>query len=393
MKKTAWFGFAAAAVLAAGAVGGQDISHVVKVVNIEVPVRVFQGDVFVDNLGIEDFELIEDGRIQDISGVVLVKKTSVLREEGRTPDPRVSRTFVFLFQLSDYFPEIAKAVDHFLTDIFLPGDTLIVITPLRSYSLKGDALEKMSRDAVRDRLMSILRTDVAIGGTEYKNIMRELHSLLSGGITEESLTYYEETLNRLETLRVVDQAKMIEFARFLKDREGSKHVFLFYQKEEIPKLHPRVLSETMDMSLDQMSFVFTLMDRFDFYRRELNVNVEEIMKAFSDSSLSAHFLFLTRTPAQQMDITERRPSGLIMVEQSEDIYSAFREIAGATGGLTTASSDPAAAFRRAADAAESYYLLFYSPRDYKADGGFRRIQVKVKTGSFTIRHRAGYFAD
>jgi hypothetical protein len=221
MKKSAWFGFAAAAVLAAGAVGGQDISHVVKVVNIEIPVRVFQGDVFVDNLGIEDFELIEDGRIQDISGVVLVKKTSVLREEGRTSDPRVSRTFVFLFQLSDYFPDIAKAVDHFLTDIFLPGDTLIVITPLRSYSLKGDALEKMSRDAVRDRLMSILRTDVAIGGAEYKNILRELHSLLSEGITEESLTYYEETLNRLETLRVVDQAKMIEFARFLKDREGS----------------------------------------------------------------------------------------------------------------------------------------------------------------------------
>ncbi len=53
------------------------------VLNVEVPVRIFDGNTFVDNLTIDDFELYEDSKLQDIAAVYLVKKKSVERKEER----------------------------------------------------------------------------------------------------------------------------------------------------------------------------------------------------------------------------------------------------------------------------------------------------------------------
>jgi len=50
------------------------------VLNVEVPVRIFDGNTFVDNLTIDDFELYEDSKLQDIAAVYLVKKKSVERK-------------------------------------------------------------------------------------------------------------------------------------------------------------------------------------------------------------------------------------------------------------------------------------------------------------------------
>ena len=44
-------------------------------------------------------------------------------------------------------------------------------------------------------------------------------------------------------------------------------------------------------------------------------------------------------------------------------------------------------------ASENYYLLFYSPKDYSPDGKFRKIEVKVRGGDFSVSHRAGYIVD
>ena len=42
----------------------QEIQHEAIAVNIEVPVRVFKGKNFIDNLTIDDFEVYEDGILQ-----------------------------------------------------------------------------------------------------------------------------------------------------------------------------------------------------------------------------------------------------------------------------------------------------------------------------------------
>jgi hypothetical protein len=57
------------------------------------------------------------------------------------------------------------------------------------------------------------------------------------------------------------------------------------------------------------------------------------------------------------------------------------------------SANPVVSFQKAVDASDNYYLIYYSPQNYTADGKFREIKVKVKSGSYHISHRAGYFAN
>jgi len=91
-----------------------------------------------------------------------------------------------------------------------------------------------------------------------------------------------------------------------------------------------------------------------------------------------------------------------MQEQSEDIYSAFREIALSTGGFMESSANPIYLFNRAVEASKNYYLLYYSPSNYLVyyspsnyleDGKFNKITVRVKGKKYRVVHRSGYFAN
>jgi hypothetical protein len=126
-------------------------------------------------------------------------------------------------------------------------------------------------------------------------------------------------------------------------------------------------------------------DLFSTYREGVSIDTDKIKKAFSDSSILIHFLYITK-PVEQKE-------GIFFKEKSEDIFKAFSGIARSTGGLTVSSANAEASFKRAVTASESYYLLYYRPTAYKRDGKFKNIKVKVKNGSYKITHRSGYIAD
>ncbi|MBU1185596.1 MAG: hypothetical protein KJ908_01745 [Acidobacteria bacterium] len=204
-------------------------------------------------------------------------------------------------------------------------------------------------------------------------------------------------MQKLENLRRIDQGKIDQFAKYLKDQPGQKHVFLFYQKELLPTVDPRVYTLLMsNTQQEDQPKEFTLMEIFDYYRRDVAFNVDEIKKSFSDSSISIHFLYVTQAADHNIDPTAMGSlanTGLVMKEQSEDIYSAFREIAAATGGISESSMNAESAFQKAVAASENYYLLYYTPGNYRPDGSFKKIEVKVRPGRYRISHRSGYFAN
>jgi hypothetical protein len=76
-----------------------------------------------------------------------------------------------------------------------------------------------------------------------------------------------------------------------------------------------------------------------------------------------------------------------------DFFNAFKEIATATGGITESSANVNSSLKKAAKASENYYLLYYTPKDFVADGEFKKIEVKVKGKKYKVTHRGGYIAD
>jgi hypothetical protein len=207
---------------------------------------------------------------------------------------------------------------------------------------------------------------------------------------------YAAYMSRLESLRMVDEKGLIDFAGYLKELPGQKFVYFFYQKELVPQFNPNVETLTLLEHTDDLALTFKIMEQMQTFTRETRFNVEAVKKAYADSSISVHFLFLTKTPTAKNPIEVYQnadaASEIIMVDRSEDIYSAFSEVARATGGISDSSANAAASFGRAVNASENYYLVYYKPKKYVANGSFHQIKVRVKSGSYQVTHRAGYVA-
>lgn len=311
------------------AIGAQELQHAVTVVNIEVPVRVFRRDVFVDGLGLGDFEVYEDGKLQSIEAVYRIRKTDIEKKEeaGRAYTPDVSRRFVLVFELHEYLVKVGEALDEFFDRVIAPGDQLHVVTPAKTYNFKVEAFTRMPKRKMADQLKGILKKDLSLGNSDYRSMMKGLEEIFA-----------------LEIEPDIKQSMYMEVARVLRDLK----------------------------SMD-----------------------EQRLQAFADSSISVHFLFVTDKPGMHDNLSVGRmtPLRVELKDQSDSIYRAFQDVARATGGISDSSANPVAAFRKAAAASENYYLIYYSPSDYRPDGKFRQIEVRVKGRNYRVAHRAGYYAN
>ena len=392
----------------------QDLQHLTTVLNVEVPVRVFKGEVFIKDLTIDDFEVTENGVLQKIEALYQIRKTAVeRRDERRLYAPATKRSFYLIFEVSEYDPRIEKAMRLFFERIFLATDDLVIVTPLKTYHLKSGALEKVTLDRTLDQLRGLLRRDIQTGNGEYRAAVDELAAMakaitasVSGSINgagvetdmfggsltmnmqeslDEQLFHYAELLEKLEGLRSIDEKRMLGFAKQLKSAAGQKFIFLFYQQEYVPAIDAKQYNYLTSFNLGRGDMIFKANELFGYRKRDQTLNADAIKKAFSDSSISVHFMFLTKIPDPV--------PGLQFEDRSEDIYNPFLEMAKATGGLAQSSANPEYLFARSSDAIENYYLLYYTPKDYKPDGSFKTIVVKVKSGDYRVSHRSGYYAN
>ena len=405
MKKLA---LTAGLILLGLSLASQELQHDSVVVNIEIPVRVFKGDHFIDDLSIEDFELTEDGELQKIEAVYLIEKTTIERSEASMEetearkkfDPRVSRHFVMVFEVLDYDPRFEEILHEFFTNVISPGDSLIVITPMKTYNLNRKALEEMNPQGLSGQLKSILRKDIVLGNRAYNNLVKEIIRTLLNDTGSEvvpaiTMQYLENLYIQWYNLKHLQEKNLLDFAEYLKDLNGQKHVFLFYQKETLPQLSDKEMVSLFADDQRHPQYYQKMYDLFLFYRRDINFEVSKIKEAFSDSSISSHFLYLTKTRSYMTDLDIMTSAGdrIQMQEKSEDIFSAFKEVAKATGGITESSANPSYMFKKAVETSENYYLLYYTPKNYRGDGKFRNVKVKIKKGNYKVLHRAGYIAD
>lgn len=404
MKKV----FLSAAVLIMSIVAfSQQITKESLVINIEVPVRVYERNTFVDNLTMDDFEILEEGIPQKIEAVYLVKKKSIERKEEKIEfSPEISRNFFLFFEISEYTSKIGDAISYFIHNKVIPGDNIIFVTPLRTYRMVDRALDFKSKRELAQDLKEILLRDSLIGFSEYRSAVGELMGLAKalssegnsfGQVDEfttnqykdlpldKKLMRYENILRMIGSLRRMDYKRFLDFAEYLKNLEGQKYVFIFYQREFIPQIEPRIIDQFITVYQNMPNIVRSLSSLYDFYRRDTSFDLDLLKKIYADSSVSVHFLFVTTPP-------EHIP-GIYFHEQSEDIYSTFREISRATGGYMESSANPDTLFKRSVEASENYYLLYYSPLNYKISGKFIEIKVRVKNKDYRVIHRLGYFAD
>ncbi len=372
---------------------------------VSVVVRVFDRGQFVSGLGRQDFELREDGAAQSVDTLYEVDKNAVTRQDGENPArPITARKFYLLFQMYEYNPKVSEALNYFFKNALLPGDTLVIQTPVRNYRLTPEAFAKKPAAVLAKELDGIVRKDINEGNFIYKGLIRDLRRFVQGieGLNpiaggdaasdvsvstlglERMLTQYQESLQKLETLMTLDQDKILGFARALKEQNGRKSVFFIYQQEFRPEIGSSMLNTLIDNNQDNQNVLSALHD-LQVYHRDVSLDQKAIVEAYSDSGADLNFLFLTRTP--------ERFGGITMREQSEDVFKIFSEVARATGGISQSTQNPAAEIADAVRAGEKYYVLTYVPAPLPKAEAFRTIAVTVKDKSYKVSAAQGYFGQ
>lgn len=359
----------------------QELQYDALAINIEVPVRVFKGDRFIDYLTIDDFEVYEEGKLQKIEAVYLIKKTDIKREETEIQKeearrkfvPELYRQFVLVFELKKILPEVESVIKYFIDNVIIPGDKLTVVTPIKTYNFKENSWLVVPRVEMANQLIKILRRDVYTKYEGWGNPADYLIGIGTGDM-ERELQY-----NYLGN-RYLNENRLMGVADNLKKMPGQKNVFLFLQQDLIYYPMPQT-SNSINGIFSDLNF----MDYMSTVAAYSFITPQKIKKAFADSSILFQFIYLK----------EKLPflSPFDMLDTTASMFSTFMNLSEATGGMTQVTINPIASFKHAVEASENYYLLYYSPKAYKADGKFRKIKVKVKGKQCKVTHRAGYVAD
>jgi len=371
-----------------------------------VAVRVWDGDRFVSDLGLQDFEFSENGLPQPIEALYLINKNAVERREGsRDFQPNVSRKFYFMFQMFEYNPKLAEAVRYFFENVFQPGDSLEVQTPMHLYRLSPQAAAQASREALAKDMVDRIKKDITIGNSLYRNLLGELKRFIrsmegtqsraqigeEGGEEAEGFTLelvlpmYRDSLIKMESLRAVDEKRLLAFARAVKSQEGQKFVFYVYQREFRPEISPRLLQDIISGNQERPHVLVAVQELFQVYSRNASLNPDRIQQAFADSGIVFNFLFMNKNPETY--------SGIVMREQSEDVFRALSQVAGNSGGVVDNSQNPAASISKALNTSERYYLLYYFPASKAKDGAFIKFNIKIKGKEYQVVSRRGRFSQ
>jgi hypothetical protein len=374
----------------------------------ELRVHVTAGGQFVDDLTLADFSVLEDGRALPVNTLSLVRGGQFARREGEGSIPvSLERTYTLLFQIMDWDPALATAVDYLFSSVLIPGDAVSLVTPFKPYHLQRDALSQRPKAELQKSMKDVLRKDILRGSGEYRNLINELKRLTKsiGGSTttfdedmatdptmetsggfglEMQIDRYRQALMAMEGLRLVDESKLLAFAGSLKPVPGQKTVIMFYQREYRPEISSATMNRLMSLYQDNPDILGNLMDLFQFYKREKTFDADRVKRAFADAGIDFHFIFVEKK--------SQRVFGATMREQSEDTYPGFVEIAQATGGTADSSLNPATAFKHAADTSRDYYVLSLAPGVGPADGGFRPLAVRVAREGCRVSYPLGYFA-
>ena len=377
---------------------GQEIQEQAAAINVEIPVRVFKGNKFIDNLTINDFEVLEDGKIQKIEAVYLIQERQVKREESEKPffPETKKRNFVLIFEMMGYSKNVGDGVDYFVNNVVMPGDSLILITPTERYNFDTGFPSDIPREKISEGLKTRIRTDIFKGNSEYRSLTKELQEIRNMDVPpdlKDSIEVtYAQVIEKLKRLSCLKEDRLVGFVESLKRIRGQKHVLLFFQRRLIPTWGSFTATGLLDHDPSYSHRIF------DFYSPQTLFRMEKVKGAFADSSISLHFIYVTERSGESSDWMAFNPAAeakekVDWQDGTMDFFDAFKEIAEATGGISESSANVNASLKKATKASENYYLLYYTPRDYVADGKFRKIEVRLKGKKYRVTHRAGYVVD
>jgi len=398
------------------------VRETVRVVNVEVPVRVYHKGTPVDNLTKADFRLYEDRKLQTINTIMLKRKTIKIQEMELNADQKKSyapRYFVLVFRITHYNDAIKEGIKHVFGKILRESDQLLVFVNNQTAAF-NDLSDKTS---IREQIHQMLEVESLAARNQMlqylKSIERELdvtkfnmEMIRGGGVRGPDQPYQDYIKNFFDKYLMVwndykkrylipDIDKYYNFSRYLKNIDKEKWVINFYQFEVFPKI--MISSEAMRKirtfvagwqageNPELIVYARLISRQMAEIEKELSISKdfpsEEVAKIFHNVDTTFHSIFMTTSMATlSQDLEYKRVAS--------DLESSLREITERTGGDLVVSNKLATALDQISEVTDIYYILTYAPTNPDKVG---KIRIKLNNRKYKAVYspnlRMGYLGE
>ena len=125
---------------------------------IQLYVRVVDDATFVRGLKAADFEVTIGGTPQQAAALYQIDGSKIVQKEGKMKlAGKLARHFTLVFFMKNYYPQLDSGIEQFFNQTLLPGDSLTIITPKKSYNLKEEVLQKRPKQQLAQQLKALLQ--------------------------------------------------------------------------------------------------------------------------------------------------------------------------------------------------------------------------------------------
>ena len=392
-----------------------------SVFEVQVPVNVVaRGGEVVRDLTAEDFQILDEGQIQEITGFRVIDLDQIVPDDRRVIEtdygipPSARRHFLFLFDLSYSAPtSIARAraaAQKFVLHEMHPTDLasvgvhtvesgpqlLVTFTPDRAQLARAIAtlgnprlLRLVTEDPLGfliDAPESTLTAALDVGGvnqgiTEMERSMTEYLQVIGNEMAKSERSFARGQISTwIDSLR--------QMARILATVEGRKHLVLFSEGFDGRLLFGRqpdyfddeLRRETEAIERGRIAFVDTD-NRFG--NTGLQTQVDRMLREFNRSNTAIHTVDISGLRADLREEDRMRTVG----------RDALFYLANQTGGrLHEDANDFGAELGEVLESSSVTYLLSFEPSEPGEPGDHHRIKVRARAPKGSqLSHRMGYY--
>jgi len=386
----------------------EKIVEKVTVTNIEVPVRVLKKGEPVTDLTVDDFSLYENNKQMTINGFFLKRKTLNIEQTGTPSQTAEPRTFVLVFNVSNYNQYFEKAVNHLFDNILTPTDRLLIFANDKTREFadlknKDQAKFQLVADLKEEGIKAKRRLLEYINRVESYMKVSDFRRQLSRRDPEQAqravdfMKKYMIAWNEYQQNYLLPKTdRFYYFSRYLEKLKGRKWVLNFYQFEFFPRIRPG--SDTMDKLRDMASLLAgsnqpgqvsqgrLLENMLNQVNSELVLSkkfpVDSVTKLFYKVDATFHSFFInSSSTAYLQDISYN--------EVSSDVEKILKGITDITGGMNINSSDLVKSLDTIKQVEDAYYILTYVPTNPNKAG---KLKIKVK-GKYNVLYDDNFRVD
>lgn len=362
----------------------ETIREQVDVVNIEVPIRVFDRGKPVMNLTREDFKIYEAKEEQTINGFYIIKRKIKVPAGKSLP----SRYFALVFNINEYSQQLRDGVDYLFKNMLRQNDQLMILSSQKTLFF-ADLFDK---DNARSKIDRLLKEQSKASRIRTEDTLNKLKNITIPGIEADERAfnymkvYFDIWQDYKKKYLQPNIDRYYNFAQKLKKIQREKWVINFFQAETFPHLG-RDQKEKIDKIINTMNLIsgkhasysnllHRLITRLE---KELNAAkdfpAEGVGQLFYGVGATFHSIIIpTIRPVtfQFSDGFEQRSFEEKHV--STDFENTLRQITKKTGGTLIFSKNLQAALSTIEEKEDICYYLTYVPKDPKEVG---KITVKV----------------